>query len=90
MDIARDVRQYIKDKQRTLPEGIELTVWMDSSEELTARLDTLVSTAVGGLVLVLIILTLFLRFRLALWVAAGIPIAIAGTCSPMWDSRSVR
>ncbi len=79
VDIARDVRQYIKDKQRTLPEGIELTVWMDSSEELTARLDTLVSTAVGGLVLVLIILTLFLRFRLALWVAAGIPIAIAGT-----------
>ena len=34
--------------------------------------------AYTGLLLVLLILALFLRFKIAIWVAAGIPIAICG------------
>ena len=43
------------------------------------RLDALTKNARCGLMLVLLVLTLFLRFRLALWVAAGIPVALLGT-----------
>jgi multidrug efflux pump subunit AcrB len=38
----------------------------------------MINNAVGGLLLVIISLSLFLRVRLALWVSAGIPVAIFG------------
>ncbi|MFU8817122.1 MAG: efflux RND transporter permease subunit [Pseudomonadales bacterium] len=79
IQIARDVKAYIRDVQPMLPQGLALTVWTDESRQLTERLDTLTNTALTGLLLVVIILALFLRFRLAMWVAAGIPIALFGT-----------
>lgn len=79
MQMAADVKAYVEDARLTVPDGIELTLWGDSSEELKDRVNTLMTTAVGGLALVLVILALFLRFRLAMWVAAGIPIALLGT-----------
>ncbi|MAT82886.1 MAG: cobalt-zinc-cadmium resistance protein [Gammaproteobacteria bacterium] len=79
IQMARDVRAYVNEYQTLLPPGIDLTVWTDESKQLTERLDTLTNTALSGLVLVVIILALFLRFRLAMWVAAGIPIALFGT-----------
>ena len=79
IQIARDVKAYLRDYQSMLPEGLKLTVWTDESKQLTERLDTLTNTALTGLLLVVIILALFLRFRLAMWVAAGIPIALFGT-----------
>ncbi len=79
IQMARDLRAYVADYQALLPPGLKLTVWTDESKQLTERLDTLTNTALSGLVLVVIILALFLRFRLAMWVAAGIPIALLGT-----------
>lgn len=79
IQMARDIKAYVRDYQALLPPGIDLTIWTDESRQLTERLDTLTNTALSGLVLVVIILALFLRFRLAMWVAAGIPIALLGT-----------
>ena len=79
LEIADDVKAYIAATRPSIPEGLTLTIWTDSSAKLIERLNTLNSTAAGGLVLVLLILALFLRFRLAMWVAAGIPIALLGT-----------
>ena len=79
MQIAGDVKAYIAAVRPSLPEGLDLTVWTDASLELEERMDVLNTTALGGLSLVLIVLALFLRFRLAMWVAAGIPIALLGT-----------
>ena len=77
--MAKDVKAYVARKQATLPHGLTMTIWTDSSAKLAERLTLLTSTAGSGLVLVLIVLALFLRFRLALWVSAGIPIALLGT-----------
>ena len=87
MQMAADVKAYVAEAQLQVPEGIELTLWGDSSAELKDRVNTLMTTAVGGLALVLVILALFLRFRLAMWVAAGIPIALLGTIAlfPFFD-----
>lgn len=79
--IAREVKDFLQQAQRDLPEGIELTIWQDESQDLVDRLDALSKNARSGLLLVLLVLTLFLRFRLALWVAAGIPVALLGTVS---------
>jgi len=79
LQIARDVKAYIDAYRSTLPAGLTMTIWTDESEQLIERLNILSNTALGGLLLVVIILALFLRFRLAMWVAAGIPIALLGT-----------
>ncbi len=79
MEMARDIRAYVADYQALLPPGIDLTVWTDESKQLSQRLNTLTNTALSGLILVVVILALFLRFRLAMWVAAGIPTALLGT-----------
>ena len=79
IEISRMVNTYLDEARAALPEGIELTLWRDSSNELSARLNVLLNTATGGLALVLLALAMPLRFRLAMWVAAGIPIALLGT-----------
>lgn len=79
IDIRDKVRAYVENARALMPEGIELTIWRDESEELEARLSILLATAAGGLALVLLLLSLPLQFRLAMWVAAGIPIAMLGT-----------
>ena len=75
---ADAVKRHIRRAEKTMPEGLKLTVWIDESQSLARRIDALTKNAYAGLVLVLIILTLFLRFKVAIWVAAGIPIAVAG------------
>ena len=89
MQMARDIKAFIEQVRPSLPEGLNLTVWTDASAQLAERMDVLNVTALGGLLLVLIILALFLRFRLAMWVAAGIPIAMLGTLAvfPYADIR---
>lgn len=79
MRIADEVKAYLEQARQEVPEGIEVTIWQDESQDLVDRLDALMKNARSGLLLVLLVLTLFLRFRLALWVAAGIPIALLGT-----------
>ncbi len=75
---SQAVKQYIKEKRPSLPAGIDLTVWIDESIPLNRRIGALSKNAVTGLMLVLLILTLFLRFKVAVWVAFGIPVAVLG------------
>lgn len=77
--IAERVKAYLEQARSEVPEGIAITVWQDESQDLVDRLDALSSNARSGLLMVLLVLTLFLRFRLALWVAAGVPVALLGT-----------
>jgi len=79
IQMAHDVRAYVEEYRQHLPEGLSITLWTDESQQLVERLDVLSSTALSGLALVVVILALFLRFRLAMWVAAGVPIALLGT-----------
>ena len=79
MAMAEEVRGYVAEARTRMPPGIELTLWSDASRDLDDRVTTLLRTALSGLALVLAVLALFLRFRLAMWVAVGIPIAMLGT-----------
>lgn len=79
LDVARQVKDYLQTAHERFPEGIHFTVWKDESQDLVERMGALTKNARSGLILVLITLTLFLRFRLALWVAAGLPVAVLGT-----------
>ncbi len=87
MEMAANVRDYVAEARVRMPDGIELTLWADASRDLRDRVNTLLRTAGSGLVLVLAVLALFLKFRLAMWVAVGIPIAMLGTIAlfPIFD-----
>ncbi len=72
------VHQWIEKTQPSMPEGVTLTMWRDSSVPFVERVDTLLKNGVGGLVLVYLVLLLFLRPKLALWVCVGIGVAFMG------------
>lgn len=76
--IASTVKQFLIDVEPRLPEGVELTVWNDDSTILRDRLDTLMDSGRQGFLMVLILLALFLRPRLAFWVSLGVPVAFLG------------
>lgn len=77
-EVAGAVRQYVAESASRYPDGVELTLWNDESTLLSDRLGALADNALQGLLLVLVLLALFLRPHLAVWVAAGIPIAFLG------------
>ncbi|MBG7606982.1 MAG: efflux RND transporter permease subunit [Verrucomicrobia bacterium] len=78
LEIASKVKEYVASSDQRFPEGVSLSVWDDSSEELEGRLGTLLTSMLQGGVLVLVVLGLFLRPMLAFWVTLGIPVAFAG------------
>ena len=77
--IAADTKQVVEDFQGSLPPGVSTNVWINTSLELSERMTVLARNAGGGLLLVLVVLALFLQFKLAMWVAIGIPVALLGT-----------
>ena len=78
LEVAAAVKAWLPGFRASLPEGVEVTIFNDESMDLITRLDVLKKNGGGGLILVLIVLTIFLRFRLAMWVAAGVPISFLG------------
>jgi multidrug efflux pump subunit AcrB len=81
--ISDAVIEYVAQMQPRLPEGIELTTWQDDTLVLRSRLDLLLRNGRAGLVLVFLVLALFLRLKLAGWVALGIPISFMGALALM-------
>jgi multidrug efflux pump subunit AcrB len=76
--LAGLVSRYVEESRAVFPEGVELSIWNDQSVYLKDRLSLLKRNAITGLLLVLGVLTLFLRPSLALLVAIGIPVSFAG------------
>ncbi|MEP2651636.1 MAG: efflux RND transporter permease subunit [Paraglaciecola sp.] len=78
VEVADKVKQYIEEKQPLLPEGYELSYWDDDSQIVKNRIATLTGSALQGGILVLLLLTLFLRPAIAFWVFIGIPVSFMG------------
>ncbi len=81
MDIVNasdSVRKWIAERQTTLPPGVSLTLWTDNAEDYKSRMATISSSAILGLLLVLVVLVLTIRPLVAFWVAVGIATAYMG------------
>jgi len=77
--VSEAVRWVLPEVMRTLPEAIDVAITDDDSEVFQGRMDLLLKNGFLGLLLVLLVLSLFLEFKLAFWVAMGIPTAFLGT-----------
>ncbi|NVJ61150.1 MAG: efflux RND transporter permease subunit [Gammaproteobacteria bacterium] len=78
LEISQAVREYMEQKSKILPAGAKIDIWGDGSVYLQERLDMMFSNMFMGVVLVFVLLSLFLRFKVALWVLVGIPICFFG------------
>ena len=65
-------------KNEELPAGLELKELVDMTRYLNARLNMMLNNLFQGSVLVALMLTIFLRFRLAFWVMVGLPLCFLG------------
>ncbi|WP_197476279.1 efflux RND transporter permease subunit, partial [Oleiphilus sp. HI0043] len=78
IDVADKVRAYLQEAESSLPESVQLDAWHDRSKIVKKRLKTLSDNAIQGGILVLLLLTLFLRPAIAFWVCIGIPVSFMG------------
>ena len=73
-----NVKKFEEEIKEFLPPGLSFSVWIDQSETFDSRMSLISSNAISGMVLVLIVLMLFLRPKVAIWVTMGIAAAFAG------------
>ena len=71
-------RKYIEEKNKSLPPELTLSMWGDFSVSFDSRMSLIGSNALMGLFLVLLILTIFLRPAVAIWVTVGILVSFLG------------
>lgn len=78
ISISNTVKQYIEQQNARSTNGVTLEYWDDDSRVLRARLNTLLSSGLYGGLLVLLVLSLFLRPAIAFWVFLGVPVSFMG------------
>ena len=76
--VSTAVREYRDELEAELPDHVTVAIWDDDSEKLTDRISLLLKNGAIGLILVVTILTLLLKLRLAFWVSLGLPISFMG------------
>ncbi len=75
IDVSQRVRDLVEELHGEYPPTVRLAVYSDLSKYVKTRLETVKSSGLVGLVLVLLSLYLFLNFRVALITALGIPVS---------------
>jgi multidrug efflux pump subunit AcrB len=83
LEIFQKVKQFMKDYQPNLPNGLSLGNYNSTAEVVDQRLSMLLSSAIYGGILVFILLALFLRPAVAFWVGLGIPVCFLGGIAMM-------
>lgn len=80
---ARIFNEWVEEARPGLPKGMELHVYNEAWTHLEDRINLLLSNGLGGLVLVIATLFLFLNVRVAFWVMIGIPVSFLATLAVM-------
>lgn len=85
--VAAAIHQRLDTVRERLPEGVELVVATDQSSFIRASVDEVLSSAVYGGVMAMVVLLLFLRdVRSTLIVATAIPISVIATFFLMYQT----
>ena len=74
---GKSIRKFEEEINAKLPPDLTFSIWFDGSEMFDS-MELIGSNAISGMILVLIILMLFLRPAVAIWVTAGIAAAFMG------------
>ncbi len=83
LDVMTELAALVASERRRLDDGMHLAVTQDMTSIVRDRLQMLVSNGLTGLVLVVLVMSLFFRPRLALWAVLGLPAAFMGAFAIM-------
>jgi len=75
---------WMEDVRPTLPHSVKLNSFSEAYVLIEERIDLLLKNGLGGLILVVSILFIFLNGRVAFWVAWGIPVSFMGTLAALY------
>ena len=78
IDIANAVEETMREFESVLPPGVKWRIDRNNAEEFRRRLVLVTKNAVMAVGIVLLILALFLEFRLAFWVMMGMAVSFIG------------
>lgn len=78
LEVTQAVRDYVAERKATLPSGVAIEHWADSSFYLQGRMTMMLKNMALGAMLVFVILGVFLHLKMAAWVIVGLPVAFLG------------
>lgn len=84
LESAEILQNWLDQNEPDLPHGVSVKVYDESWKYIKERMNLLVRNGLGGLLLVVGILFLFLHGRVAIWVAVGIPVSFMATLAIMY------
>ena len=79
LEIAEAVEAVMAELEVTLPEGVQVRIDSNRAEHFEDRMTMLLENGVMAMVIVLVILSLFLEYRLAFWIMMGMTISFVGS-----------
>lgn len=79
LEISEQVNTYLSAAKEDFPAHITADIWGDSSFYLADRLNMMLENMFFGALLVFLVLSLFLKIKLAFWVIVGLPVCFLGT-----------
>jgi len=78
LEIAAAVDRVLEDFASHLPPGVRTRITGSAADDFRERLDLLIENGLLAVIIVMVILTLFLEYRLAFWVMLGMVISFIG------------
>lgn len=78
LEVSEAAKEYIDERQTSLPQGVEIRYWADFTYYLKDRLSLMFENMLLGAFLVFLILLLFMDFKVAFWVVVGLIVTFLG------------
>mgnify|MGYP006286060155 CR=1 FL=1 len=79
VEVIEGVKKVVEEEQPNISSDVKIELFNDSTVQIRDSIDTLLSNALLGFILLVLILFLFIGFRNALITALGIPVTFAIT-----------
>ncbi|WP_340104923.1 efflux RND transporter permease subunit [Rhodohalobacter sp. 8-1] len=76
--VAAAVERILEEAQPSFPPGVQYRIDSNAAEDFGERLSLLMENGLLAIIIVMIILALFLEYRLAFWVMMGMTISFVG------------
>ncbi len=90
LEVAAAVEEVLAELDQTLPEGIEWRIDGNAAKDFDDRMSLLLENGALAIVIIVIILSLFLEFRLAFWIMMGMTISFIGAITVLpWVGVSI-
>lgn len=85
LEVSKAVRNLMKELKKTMPDGIDYTIALDTTDFVRLSIDEVIKTLIEAIILVVFVVYLFLQnFRATFICTTAIFVALTGTFMGLW------